>query len=605
MKTRFFLLSTLIMLVFSFTTFPQQRPQISFEDLMINAELDYQNIIEAREAALNMQIPLSIYLEEGIFIEAIGVENQKPVYSVIKNILHPFENSDVMFYEEVSSTFNTEEARINSGSGQIINPDLGFSQTNNTLENINANYLLVSESSNNSVMLLDFATGNLVMPDFIPPQSNISVLKQARQSPRSTISISDQTGDVILDYDTTGSLIGIFAPSIGPHSGILQNVRGHDYKPYDNNLLVCNAQGGNFNRVVEFDSLGNYLGQFFPDNSGGLLGPFDILVRTNDVLVTGSTSSAAHRYDHNGSYLNDFATNILFPQQMVEFPNGNIGISSFGSSGGLKIYDENGNLVNEFNSVSGLRGVHYLGNGNIIVTNSAGVHEINGTTGDFIRTIAAGVSAQYVNSCDFVLDVVPVELVSFSALVVNNSVRLSWVTATEVNNSGFEVEKQIGSGQSAAGNWEKIGFVEGNGTTTETNYYSFEDKNLSAGTYQYRLKQIDFDGTFEFSDIIEVEVNIPAEFSLSQNYPNPFNPSTKIKFSIPTDLGINTNVSLKVYDILGNQIASLLENANLSPGVYEVEFNSNKLNHPISSGIYLYELQAGKFKSVKKFILNK
>jgi hypothetical protein len=422
--------------------FSQESPNVTFEDLMLNAESDYTNIIEARKAALRSGAPINIYLEGGIFIEAIGIENEKPVYSVIKNLLHPFENNGVKYYEEIETLYNLEDARINYGNGIIINPDIGFSTVNSHLENTVINYLFISESSNNSVMLLNFNTGDLINPAFIPPQSNLSLPKQARQSPRNTISISDQTEDVVFDYDTSGSLIGIFAPSIGPHTGILDNVRGHNYNPDNNHLVVCNAQGGNFNRIVEFDTAGNYLGIFIEANSGGLLGPFDIIFRTNDVLVTGSTSSAAHRYDLNGNYLDDFATYILFPQQMVEFPNGDIGIASFGSSGGLKIYDQSGILVNEFNSVSGVRGVHYLGNGNIIVTNSAGVHEIDGTTGDFIRTIVAGVSAQYVSACDFVLEVVPVELVSFNASVVNNSVSLSWVTASEINNSGFEILRQ-------------------------------------------------------------------------------------------------------------------------------------------------------------------
>ncbi|MFO7525244.1 MAG: T9SS type A sorting domain-containing protein [Ignavibacteriaceae bacterium] len=598
MKTRLLLFSVLAVLIYPLTAISQQRPQISFEDLMLNAELDYKNILAARDASLNLAIPVSIYLEEGIFIESKGVENNKPVYAVVRDLLNPYNNSDVMFYEEVASTFNIENARINSGSGQIINPDLGFSQTNNTLENINANYLLVSESSNNSVMLLDFATGDLVMPDFIPPQSNLSVLKQARQSPHTTISISDQTGNVIVDYDTTGSLIGIFAPSIGPHTGILQNVRGHDYNPINNHLFVCNAQGGNFNRVVEFDAMGNYIAQFFPDNSGGLLGPFDILFRDNDVLVTGSTSGAAHRYDHGGNYLDDFGNQMNFPQQMVKFPNDNIGIATFGSyQGGLKIYDPGGNLINDFNSVIGLRGVHYLGSGNIIVTNAAGVHEINGTTGDLVRTIVAGVSGQYINSCDFVVETIPVELVSFSASVVNNSISLSWVTASEINNSGFEIEKKVGSGQYAVGNplsWEKIGFVEGNGTTTETKYYSFVDEGVSAGIYNYRLKQFDFDGTFEYSNEVQVEVHGVAEYSLSQNYPNPFNPSTTIEFQIPSD-GF---VTLTIYNTIGQEVSKLV-NEYRSAGNFSITFSGEKL----PSGLYFYTLRSGDFKKTKKMLL--
>ena len=153
---------------------------------------------------------------------------------------------------------------------------------------------------------------------------------------------------------------------------------------------------------------------------------------------------------------------------------------------------------------------------------------------------------------------VPVELVSFNASVSENEVTLNWITATEINNSGFEVQKTSpnpspyqGEGGEAGRGWEMIGFVLGSGTTTETMAYSFIDENVDPGLYQYRLKQIDYNGLFEYSNIIEVEVVIPLEFTLQQNYPNPFNPSTNIKYSIPTD-GF---VTLNVYDILGKEVS--------------------------------------------------
>jgi hypothetical protein len=201
--------------------------------------------------------------------------------------------------------------------------------------------------------------------------------------------------------------------------------------------------------------------------------------------------------------------------------------------------------------------------------------------------------------------IVPVELISFSANVEMNNVSLNWVTSTETNNRGFEIQKRAPSlsppkGETL-GNWEKIGFVEGKGTTTERQTYSFTDENLSAGKYQYRLKQIDFDGTFEYSSIVEVEINQPLEFSLEQNYPNPFNPTTKIKYTIPQDERRETkNVRLIVYDVLGNEVA-ILVNEEQQPGIYEVEFNGSNL----SSGVYFYSLTAGSFKAAKKLILTK
>jgi photosystem II stability/assembly factor-like uncharacterized protein len=190
-------------------------------------------------------------------------------------------------------------------------------------------------------------------------------------------------------------------------------------------------------------------------------------------------------------------------------------------------------------------------------------------------------------------DPIPVELTSFTASVQLKIIYLSWSTATEKNNQGFEILRRI---QNNIDDWNKIGFVAGYGTTTETQHYSFTDNDVSAGKYQYRLKQIDYDGTFEYSDIIEVEVGMPTEFSLEQNYPNPFNPTTTIKYQIP-ELSF---VTIKVYDVLGNDIATLF-NEEKSFGSYEVEFYATTL----PSGIYFYRLQAGSFVETKKMVLMK
>ena len=151
--------------------------------------------------------------------------------------------------------------------------------------------------------------------------------------------------------------------------------------------------------------------------------------------------------------------------------------------------------------------------------------------------------------------------------------------------------------------WEKIGFVTGKGTTTEIINYSFVDDELLTKKTFYRLKQIDFDGTFSYSDEVEVDVNTPLTFSLAQNYPNPFNPVTTIRYSIPnvTLSGVEgSRVQLKIYDVLGNEVATL-ENEYKSAGTYEVEFNAAKY----TSGVYFYRLQAGSFVETKKMILLK
>ena len=207
----------------------------------------------------------------------------------------------------------------------------------------------------------------------------------------------------------------------------------------------------------------------------------------------------------------------------------------------------------------------------------------------------------------YVPPVVPVELLSFTSSTVDNDITLLWTTATEINNSGFEIEReQVSSPQSAGSNgeWQTIGFIPGHGTTSEKQSYSFKDENLSSGKYLYRLKQIDYDGSFEYSNTIEVEITAPLEFSLEQNYPNPFNPTTKIKYTIPSvtlrQAQSDILVSLKVFDVLGNEVATLV-NEFKPAGEYNIDFTAASL----PSGVYFYQLKAGEFIQTRKMILLK
>lgn len=186
---------------------------------------------------------------------------------------------------------------------------------------------------------------------------------------------------------------------------------------------------------------------------------------------------------------------------------------------------------------------------------------------------------------------IPVELVSFAAQLNNNNVLLIWVTTSEINNLGFQVERRDTKDE-RNGDWNNIGYVNGKGTTTERQSYSYVDQNLSAGKYQYRLKQIDYDGTFEYSNTIEVEVNTPTKFSLEQNYPNPFNPETNIDYIIPKE----TFVNISLYDISGKKIRELV-NEKKQPGYYTVKLKGDEL----SSGIYFYRLlTTSEYTAVKK-----
>jgi len=189
---------------------------------------------------------------------------------------------------------------------------------------------------------------------------------------------------------------------------------------------------------------------------------------------------------------------------------------------------------------------------------------------------------------------VPVELTSFTASVTETEIILNWITATELNNQGFEIERSYDNN-----NFEKISFVPGFGTTTETKNYSYTIEKPIAGIQYYRLKQIDFDGTFEHSNSVEVDGPVPEDFVLNQNYPNPFNPSTSISFSLP----VESSVKIKLFSMLGEEVAEIV-NENFQAGSHKVDFIANGL----TSGAYIYTIDAvgmngQSFSSNKKMIL--
>jgi hypothetical protein len=196
--------------------------------------------------------------------------------------------------------------------------------------------------------------------------------------------------------------------------------------------------------------------------------------------------------------------------------------------------------------------------------------------------------------------IIPVELTSFVANVVDQQVAVSWSTATELNNRGFDLERKLD------GEWTKLAFIEGKGTTTEKSNYLYTDKfkyDGFQGTIQYRLKQIDFDGSITYSNVISVDVDFtPKEYTLYQNYPNPFNPSTTIKFALPFD----SNVRITIYNMLGEQIDVIFDQVK-EVGYHNVSWNASSL----ASGVYIYTIDAKSvdglktFNSVKKMMLVK
>lgn len=189
--------------------------------------------------------------------------------------------------------------------------------------------------------------------------------------------------------------------------------------------------------------------------------------------------------------------------------------------------------------------------------------------------------------------VVPVEMSSLTIDAIKNDISLKWSTASERNNKGFEIERYQNE-------WEKIGFVDGNGTTTKEVNYSFLDRGVQVGKYSYRLKQVDFDGTYDYSPVVEIEINAPKEFALYQNYPNPFNPTTTIEYSLPE----NSEVKVLIFNSLGESVRTLFD-GTVDAGYYKLNFDAGDF----TSGTYFYRLEAkydnAAFSDVKKMIFMK
>ncbi len=265
----------------------------------------------------------------------------------------------------------------------------------------------------------------------------------------------------------------------------------------------------------------------------------------------------------------------------------------------------------DFNSIS--KNIHFVSGNDLHLSDSSlGDSSLIGTPLSYVVDDIDGELRHplfpYMGADESTVYPLPVEIISFTGSLSNVEVKLNWHTASELNNKGFEIQRSVVGGQLSANtttagmtlndkSWENIGFVNGAGTTTNQQNYFFSDDNVSNGKYFYRLKQIDFDGSFSFSNEIEIDVNVPAGFSLEQNYPNPFNPSTIISYQ----LSASCNVSLKIFDVLGNEVTTLIDNEFKEAGYYNYQLST--VNFPLSSGIYFCTMSTSNFSKTIKMTL--
>lgn len=283
------------------------------------------------------------------------------------------------------------------------------------LRGVGVDLLLVPDSSNDRVMAFDPVTGALVDADFIPSDpDNLSTPKSALyKSDGLGFLVVDQLDDAVQEYDLDGNYVGIFAPAGGVNTAIMDNCRSIDYHPTSGNLLVSVSAGGNADSIAAFDpTTGAYLGNFIANLAGGMNGPWDILFSATEAFVGASDSDAVHRYDATtGTYIGDLISVDSFPEQLAWASNGNMLIAEWsGTQEGIIEVQLDGTVVGVYYTaeIDGPRGVFELPNGNLLVSNGSGVHEIT-RTNTFVDSKITGVSCHQIN---LAVGVVPVELQS-------------------------------------------------------------------------------------------------------------------------------------------------------------------------------------------------
>ncbi|MCH6575596.1 MAG: T9SS type A sorting domain-containing protein, partial [Bacteroidetes bacterium] len=421
-------------------------------------------------------------------------------------------------------------------------------------------------STNNNNLLLGDMVGLLGKMDEIRIWNDVRTQQEIRENMHRIVTPGSETN--LVAYWKLNESSGTSAPdSKGSNTGTLFNMTDGDWV-----ASTAPFGGGIVNSTTSFTSGTATLGTFSLTTTNSFDNPVDI---TSTEILNAPNILPAVANPLNDRYwvVDVFGTPGTYTANLTfTLPSGYLNL---GDEANLNLYNRSSNSDGSWT---------LLISGATSMTATTVTFDGVSTLGQF--TIGSSGSP------------LPVELVSFIGKVKDQKVYLNWSTATEVNNYGFEVERKVSSKQLAVGNWANIGFVEGHGNSNSLKEYSFIDAEVnSAGIYYYRLKQIDNDGSYEFSKTIEVNFNVPIKFELSQNYPNPFNPSTTISFNLPKS-GV---VTLKVYNLMGEEIKTLVEGYR-EAGIYTVNFNAESAVGELASGMYLYRLSTNGFTETKKLV---
>ncbi|MFC2119584.1 T9SS type A sorting domain-containing protein [Bacteroidota bacterium] len=463
---------------------------------------------------------------------------------------------------------------------------------------------------NNDVQALAVIGNDLYAAGFFSTAGGVPVNNIAKWDGATWSTLGDGVNELVLCLATDGTDLyagGFFTTAGGDSARMIAKWDGVSWSPLgsgiNNEVNTVTVSGGNVYAGGIFTSAGGnpvsslakWDGVNWTDIGGGVNGYVKaISLIGNDIYVGGIFTSAGGsvpgwiaRWD--GSVWHALGDGVNGSVFSIEQSENDIYVGGMFTTAG----NQPANRIAKFNVVNSTWSP--IGDG---TTGSVDAMTIQGSTNSMIIAgafshVGGSIPANYVARFTDSENPLPVELVSFTASQTEYDIKLDWSTSTETNNKGFEIFRSAHNDQIV---WIKIGFVQGYGTTTELKHYSFTDDNLITGIYSYRLKQVDYDGTFSYSHIIEVDFTVAQGFALSQNYPNPFNSSTTIIYSLPSE----GNVTLTVFDVSGREIETLV-NKRQAAGSYKIDFDVPHL----STGIYYYRLSAGGLSQAKKLILLK
>jgi len=590
----------IVIILFSFSLlYSQSSPD--FESLMIESERNWGISHETWEIASQMNLPVNIYIPNKAIMYPIAVQDKNIIYAVITNFLHPLKEGYLSTFKEIENSFNLNEAKITYSNDK---DNRRVIKTTPPLFLPDSLHLIV-DSTNDRVMAFDTFSGDSLYADIIPHSDKLSTPIELLLSPWGNFTISDQVADVVQEFDTSGIFVRTMAPAGGVNTSLVDNMRGIAYHP-NGNLLVTVGSGMNDDAIASFNSSGMYLGNFINPNVSQMDGPFDIIIRNNDILISAINTDAIHSYDYDGNFLSDFATGVLFPEQIVELKNGEIAVTNFhSSSSGILIFHAGGGTnTTLLNGVTGNRGVAELGNGNLLTTNASGIYEIDRSTGNVVRTIISGIQARFIsfykyetNTSAFItnLDSLDLTILPEDTLVVDN------IVIHNKGNAGLVIDSIVTDNPDLIVTPDSSVLISsGDSVLINIIFYAGVNSGLQSGSIIF------YHNAPTSPDSVKITANVltsleqtkptfPEEFQLFQNYPNPFNPRTTIEFSIPTTDFVN----LKIYNILGQEVATLVSK-KLTPGSYKYNWDASGF----PSGIYYYRIaiHLGKIETNSGFV---